>query len=467
VKSYRGLVAVALLGLAARSVGAGGPMLTVIHTFTNTFTDGGLPQCVLVEAIDGNFYGTTPNGGTNGGHGIVFKITPAGAFTTLHQFGLGTADGREPAAGLIQGSDSNFYGTAQLGGTNNLGTVFKITAAGTLTNLYQFGGTNGASPLAALVQASDGLFYGTTFAGGTNNAGTVFKITSAGVLTTLYQFSGGADGGQPDSKLVQGTDGNLYGTTASGGLSNNCINGCGTVFKITPAGALTTLYRFDGSDGSFPHGGIVPGNDGDFYGTTYTGGGGGFGTVYKITGTGGFTPLQTFSVPPGGRFALAGLALGCDGNFYGATTSDGSSNSGALFMITPTGALTTFDVFTNAFFGTQPRGGLAQGFDGNFYGTANHGGSNDLGAIYKLLISFSLPANRIGAIKRSGTNIVMTVPSVGGETYQLQFRDSLAAASNWLNAPLNPITSIGGPLPLTNSIGPTQRQRFYRLQITP
>jgi uncharacterized repeat protein (TIGR03803 family) len=461
VRTLRVPAAVMLLGLAARFSGADAASLTAIHTFTAVGTDGGLPQSVLVEATDGNFYGTTSEGGTNGSHGTVFKISPAGMFNTLHQFSRGT-DGGEPAAGLIEGSDSNFYGTAQFGGINNSGTVFKITSAGTLMTLFQFSGTNGVNPLAALIQAGDGLFYGTTSLGGTNNSGTVFKINLSGALTTLYQF-GGADGAQPEAKLVQGTDGNFYGTTRLGGT-----NDLGTVFKVTPAGGLTTLYQFSGADGSFPQGGPALGNDGNLYGTTYTGGSSGFGTVYKITPAGAFTPLHNFTPGSGGHFALAGLVLGSDGNFYGATTGGGLNSDGALFMITPAGTLTTLNVFTNSLLGTQPRAGLAQGADGNFYGTAYAGGISSSGTVYKLLISFIPPANQISGIRKAGTNVVVTVPSVAGETYQLQFRDSLTTG-NWVNTPVNPISSIGGPLTLTNFGGATatQKQRFYRLRITP
>ena len=229
-----------MLALLALAVLADGATLTMIHTFTNVGIDGGLPDSELVQGTDGNFYGVAPIGGTNGSrHGIVFKVTPEGAFTTLHQFSI-AIDGGQPSAGLVRGSDSNFYGTTLLGGTSSSGTTFKITPAGTLTTLHHFSGTDGSGPNAKLLQASDGNFYGTTSGGGSNNWGTVFKMTPSGTLTTLYQFSGGADGGSPKGKLAQSSNGYFYGTTDSGGISNNnCVSGCGTVFAMTPTGTLT------------------------------------------------------------------------------------------------------------------------------------------------------------------------------------------------------------------------------------
>ncbi|MFI5117103.1 MAG: choice-of-anchor tandem repeat GloVer-containing protein [Terriglobales bacterium] len=214
------------------------------------------------------------------------QTAQAQTLTTLYAFSL-TSDGAYPYAGLVQGTDGNFYGTTSDGGDYYrcnqppyiCGMVFKITPAGTLTILADF--TNGATPRAGLVQGTDGNFYGTTSQGGSDicnpqGCGTVFKITPAGELTTLYDFSI-TDGAHPYAGLVQGTDGNFYGTTVNGTTSDNCPPyGCGTVFKITPSGTLTTLYSFcpqDGCpDGYNPLGGLVQATDGNFYGTTDDGG---------------------------------------------------------------------------------------------------------------------------------------------------------------------------------------------------
>jgi uncharacterized repeat protein (TIGR03803 family) len=244
--------------------------LTTLWSFCSltNCSDGAYPQASLVQGLDGNFYGTTANEGANS-VGTVFRITSTGALTTLWSFCSlpDCSDGAYPEAALVQGIDSNFYGTTSGGGTNNAGTVFKITPAGALTPLWQFCSlpdcTDGAYPYAALFQAADGNFYGTTEYGGTNDDGTIVEITPAGVLTTLYQFSG-PDGENPGASVVQGTDGNFYGTTPFGGNGfftdsheNNVANrakvqpaeviftGDGTVFKLIvvpqPCGISGTL----------------------------------------------------------------------------------------------------------------------------------------------------------------------------------------------------------------------------------
>jgi uncharacterized repeat protein (TIGR03803 family) len=190
----------------------------------------------LIEGTDGNFYGTTTLGGAHGG-GTVFKITLAGVETVLYSFGATNTDAFEPRAGLILGSDGNFYGTTYAGGAHQQsGTVFKITPTGAETVLYSFGATStdAALPVAGLIQGTDGNFYGTTSSGGTNGvvaltAGTVFKVTPAGVETVLHSFgTSSTDGAEPEGALIQGADGNLYGTTFLGGANSE-----GTVFKIT------------------------------------------------------------------------------------------------------------------------------------------------------------------------------------------------------------------------------------------
>ncbi len=277
--------------------------------------------------------------------------TPAQTFTTLHSFD-GT-DGEDPVAGLVQATDGNLYGTTNQAGADGAGTVFKITPSGTLTTLYSFCSqnsestdcTDGGYPSAGLVQGTDGNFYGTTGARGANSyfGGTVFKITPTGTLTTLHEFcSQGAsygnpcaDGGLPLAGLVQGTDGNLYGTTEIGG-ANPCFAdsggyGCGTVFKITPGGTLTTLYSFDSTDGALPEAGLIRATDGNIYGTTFYGGANGAGTVFKITPSGTLTTIYSSCSQSGGYGEpcadgggpLVGLVQGTDGNFYGTTSGGG------------------------------------------------------------------------------------------------------------------------------------------------
>jgi uncharacterized repeat protein (TIGR03803 family) len=387
--------------LVAAVVGLSAQTLTTFVNFDGPH--GAAPQSPVIQASDGNFYGTTTGGG--GGsrpYGTVFAVTPGGSLTTLHSFSA--TDGLGPVGGLVEGSDGNFYGTTPQGGTHPAaGTVFVISGGGSFSVLHNFDGTDGAGPYAGLVQGTDGNFYGTTISGGPNGYGTVFKITPAGVLTTLYGFSSG-DGASPFGALILGTDGNFYGTTYGGGHNANCdgLDACGTVFKITPAGVLTTLYNFcsqtNCTDGARPYAGLVQAGDGNFYGTTWQGGAncvpglnGGCGTVFKITPTGTFTSLYSFCTQTdctdGKNPFYGSLVQASDGNLYGTTWLGGihticSNGCGTIFRITLGGSFTTLHSFNHTTDGDLPFAGMIQATDGNLYGTASSGGAHDDGTIY-------------------------------------------------------------------------------------
>ena len=317
------------------------------QSFTNLVNFDGAhgagPYASFVQAPDGNFYGTTNAGGTSGncnsgtGCGTVFKITPGGTLTTLYNFcaQTGCTDGSSPQAALVLATDGNFYGTTQSGGSNNCGTVFKISPGGTLTTLHRFGYTDGAFPQAALVQATDGNFYGTAFYGGAYGYGTVFEINPGGTLTTLYSFfcaqAGCLDGAHPSGTLVQATNGNFYGTTVYGGAS-----GYGTVFEITSGGTLTTLYSFCAQagcpDGANPWGTLVQATDGNFYGTTLYGGANTNGTVFEITAGGTLSTLHSFDYTDG-YAPYGGLVQASDGSFYGTTNGGGAMGDGTAYRL--------------------------------------------------------------------------------------------------------------------------------------
>jgi uncharacterized repeat protein (TIGR03803 family) len=381
---------------------------TTLHSFD--YTDGGRPEAGLVQATNGNLYGTTVYGGVDF-IGTVFKITPSGTLTTLQSLGTNNS---YPYAGLFQAANGNLYGTTSAEGTSSAGTVFKIGLSGTLTTLLSFDGTDGSVPYAGLVPATDGNFYGTTFYGGANNAGTVFKITPSGTLTTLYSFcpqGNCTDGADPYGGLVQGTDGDFYGTTYVGG-SGYCLvsapaEGCGTIFKITASGALTTLYRFCQQygcpDGGLPFAGLVQATDGNLYGTTLWGGVGlsGSGTVFKITPTGTLTTLYSF--PGINGYPFAGLVQATDGNLYGTTLYGGGSAActvngsvfgcGTVFKITPSGTLTTLHSFDSTD-GAYAYAGLVQHTNGSLYGTTSQGGTSSAcpggcGTIFSLSMGLS------------------------------------------------------------------------------
>ncbi len=342
-----------------------GGAFTVLHRFTGP--DGKWPHAALIQASDGNFYGTTYLGGTSES-GTVFRLTPSGVFTTLHNFtGL---DGWGPHAGLIQASDGNFYGTTTNGGTSNKGTVFRLTPSGVLTTLHNFAGPDGESPFASLIQASDGSFYGTTYWGGASDRGTVFRLTPSGVLTTLHNFTG-TDGWSPYAGLTQAVDGTLYGTTASGGTS-----GHGTVFQLSLNGVLTTLHNFTGgSNGANPMSAPIQGTDGNLYGTSS-------GTVFKLSAGGEFTTFLVLTSPEGSNPTASPIQAN-DGNLYGTTSKGGSNNAGTVFRLTPSGTLTTLHSFTGPD-GATPYAALIQSTDGNFYGTTSKGGTSDKGTVFRV-----------------------------------------------------------------------------------
>jgi len=326
--------------------------LTTLYSFCSQSgcTDGRGPLGGLVQDINGDFYGTTVGGGANGDYGTVFKITPSGTLTTLYSFcsQSGCTDGANPEAGLVQATNGDLYGTTYDGGAQGDGTVFRTTPSGKLTTLYSFcAQTNcadGVNPVAGLVQTAKGDFYGTTKFGGAYNAGTVFQIAPSGTLTTLYSFCAQEncpDGQSPASGLLQASNGNFYGTTTRGGAHHNG----GTAFQITPSGKLTTLYSFCAqtgcTDGEIPYAGLVQATNGDFYGTTAGGGAnctgiGGCGTVFRITPSGTLTTLYSFCAQSGctdGRGPLGGLVQDTNGAFYGTTNEGGATGDGVVFAL--------------------------------------------------------------------------------------------------------------------------------------
>jgi uncharacterized repeat protein (TIGR03803 family) len=274
-----------------------------------------------------------------------------------------------------------------------LAVAVGVSTAQTLATVTTFAGANGSNPHSSLIQGTDGNFYGTTYYGGFSNDGIIYRITPGGALTFLHSFSG-PDGARLWAGLVQGTDGNFYGTTVLGGL------GGGTVFKMDSAGVITTLYQFGGSGGTLPYGGVIQGSDGNFYGTTYQGGTNNKGTIFQITPSGTLTTIYNFAGPDGAS-PWAGLVQGTDGNFYGTTYQGGTNNLGTVFVITSTGTLTTLYSFAGTD-GSNPYGPLVQGTtDGNFYGTTSLGGTNNNGTVFQIttagaltsLHSFCSPTN--------------------------------------------------------------------------
>jgi uncharacterized repeat protein (TIGR03803 family) len=326
---------------------------SVLYSFSpltsGTNPDGAYPQAALLQTSDGTLYGTASAGGPSG-WGTLFNFSPSASLSTLYAFTGNAGDGATPDSALTQDTLGNLLGTTRYGGingsgNNGFGTAFSFKPTG-LAYLTSFAGKNGAQPLGALVQDAAGNSYGVCSTGGANGNGNLFKISATGVLSTLYDFSAlnasahNSDGANPVAGLVLGADGNLYGTTERGGA-----NGTGTVFKVSVKGKLTTLHVFSGvkgsantnPDGANPVAALVQGSElgtsGNFYGTTSFGGSHGYGTLFQVTSSGKLTTLHSFTSLGEGAQPSAALLQGTDGNFYGTTSIGGAVGEGTVFSL--------------------------------------------------------------------------------------------------------------------------------------
>ena len=382
--------------------------LTIIHQITPA--EGTLPSGRLVQGPDGSLYGVMIGGGTHQ-WGSVFKITTGGALETLYSFDDPTTsdysvNGANPVAGPIFGPDGNLYGSTTQGGPAGAGTVFRITLAGSLTTLATFGGvTQGLvpQPNAPLYAAPDGYLYGSTLGGGAGGGGTVFRLSLSGTLSTLYSFPGsGSLGALPDSALIMGPDGELYGNTNSGGAF-----GGGTVFKLTLNGIASDLHSFPNTSTN-SIGGVILGTDGAFYGLTMFSDFGG-GIAYRITSGGVFTTLHTFGCDCSvaeGAYPSGTLTLGSDGNFYGVTNGGGINNDGVIFRMTSTGVVTTLHSFDNSE-GDGPVGGVIEGSDGRLYGMTSGVFSHNP-SVYKLALIPPAPTGLTASVADGKVTLAWT-----------------------------------------------------------
>lgn len=373
---------VLFLFLMATSISLAAQTLSTLHSFAGS--DGSSPYAQLLQASDGNFYGTTAAGGANN-NGTVFQLTPSGTLTTIHSFNkFLLSDGNAPDGWLIQARDGNLYGTTAHGGVGRQGSIYRFTLDGTFRILasfiYQLDGSN---TQAGLFQASNGSMYSTAPNGG-GGSGTVYEFTAFGQLSGIYDF--GIEGTSPVGGLVEASNGKLYGTTGGGGQYS-----CGTIFEITTGGSYTSLVDFGNhqTEGCFPFAGLTLGADGDLYGTTSEGGapqGFNAGIAFKMTPSGTFTILHVFDITDGAA-PLGALLLASDGNFYGTTETGGTHNSGTIFKMTPDGTVTSLYSFCSqagCSDGEYPWAALIEGTDGNLYGTTEAGGSKGDGTVFRL-----------------------------------------------------------------------------------
>jgi len=426
---FRKTTCAALALCAARAITLPAQTFSTLQSLNNT--DGAYPFAGLVQATNGAFYGATYGGGANL-QGAIFKITAGGSLTTVYNFCSQTncTDGALARAGLIQHSNGNLYGTTEGGGANSRGTVYKITPAGALTVLYSFCNptscADGSQPFAGLLQATNGNLYGTSESGGKYGFGTIFTITPAGALTTLYSFcatTGCPDGASPTGVLIQAGNGVFYGTTQSGGKSTSCgAYGCGTVFKFSGGGALTTLHSFCTKsgcpDGQNPAAGLLLASNGNFYGTTMFGGPSNNGTIFEITPGGKLTTLYNFCSQngcPDGQDPFAGLIQATDGNLYGATATGGAQGYGTIFEITTSGVLTTLHSFVNTD-GGGPDGTLVQATNGAFYGTTFGDGAFGYGTVFSLSVGLGPFVETLPTSGKAGAAVKILGTGLAGAT---------------------------------------------------
>ena len=366
--------------------------------------------------------------------------SPAQTFRTLYNFCSVTnssgycSDGENPQATLVQGANGNLYGTTFYGGQGNYGTLFKISTTGKLTTIYNFCSlascADGTDPQGGLVLATNGNFYGTTYVGGTYSAGTAFEITPSGTFTSLFSFCDNIScftGFNPNG-LVQGADGNFYGTNYGGGGAAN-INYCspysggGTAFQLTSSGTFTELVEeFCQPNGIYPNSALVQAASGNFYGTTATGGSNASsGSVYEMTSTGSSTSLYSFCLVTGcadGSDPQA-MILAPDGNFYGTTRSGGAnSGQGTVFEITPTGNLTTLHTFPGAGSGGfNPVEALLLDTNGIFYGITWTGGKNGgYGTVFSLNTGLAPFVETIPTSGKVGSKVTILGTNLTGAT---------------------------------------------------
>jgi len=444
---WKNACAVALF-LAMTTIGSSAQTFKTLVDFNGSNGTGA--SSPIIQGFDGNYYGAT-GGGANCPQGskcgTIYRLS-AGKMSTVYTFCLqsGCPDGSGPGGSLIQASDGNLYGTTAAGGANGGGTFFRMSLSGKLTTLYSFCAPSscgyGNIPT-VLVQGSDGSFYGTTQLGGSNGYGAIVKITPAGKLTTLHSFNLN-DGADPVGGLIQGASGNLYGTTWDGGNLNcnwgdNFWGGCGTIFELTPTGSFHTLYSFcpfSCSDGAAPQGSIVEDANGNLYGTTHFGGfvyaesqcdPVGCGTVFKFIAQGQLSSLYTFctqgdGVCTDGFWPTGGVTLGSDGNFYGSASNGGLWNGtctfacGTLFSVTPGGVFRVLHDFVGTD-GSYPYLSPMQATNGAFLGSTSNGGTDYYdGTLYSLRMNLPAFVETNPASGKVGTTVVIMGNNLKGST---------------------------------------------------
>lgn len=454
------VAAVMLLTGSMEAVNADPAKVTTIASFSGSLGTGlnaAKPYTGVVIGPDGVLYGTTYQGGAYGmpyGYGTVYKVSPDGAYATIHSFN--STDGSQPFAALTFGLDGNLYGTTLLGGSSNLGTIFRITTNGAFSSLLSFTGSNGAKPSGRLTLASDGAFYGTTQQGGASNLGTIFRVTTNGAFASLFSFAG-TNGSRPYAELCFGADGHLYGTTLTGGASN-----LGTVFRYTTNEMFESLYSFAQTNGATPYAGLTADSAGVLYGATAYGGDSEVGTIFRITTNGILTTIRSLDAAKDGANPWSSLLRGQDGTYYGTTILGGEAISvprGTVFQLTTNGLFTVLVSFGFDLNGASPYCSLAQGADGSLYGTTFDQGAGLKGTVFRLDSAPSKLQAQVG-----NGSLQLSWRAWLGKSYQVQFKTNLAQLE-WADYS-SASAATNGVMTVEDSV--SAGSRIYRLkQILP
>jgi uncharacterized repeat protein (TIGR03803 family) len=427
---------------------------TILTSFSAIVTGGRLPWCTLADGRDGALYGTTLAGGISDS-GTVFRVNLDGSgYVSLKRFS--GPDGANPYSGLALGANGELFGTTVLGGSSNLGTIFRLAKDGSdFSVLHSFtGGTDAISPRAALIQGSDGALYGIGDFVNASNRGTIFRINPDGSgYSIIHTFTGNPDGQQPAGKLIEGSDSRLYGTTQFGGSTI-----LGTVFSLQKDGSdYRIIYGFQKAGGVSPSAGLVEDSDGVLYGTASHGGSVLGGTVFSLNKDGsGFAVLHNFSTAANEvNDPNTELVEGADGALYGtAYFGDNAGPWGALYKLNKNGSGYALLRTLGGTSGQTPWGLLYK--NGVFYGASTWGGLSGPSSIFALS-NGPLPPQPVAFPPSGGTNLLLC-SATSGFDYDLLRSTNLAS---WL--PLTSVTSTNGGFVFPDVDAP-QPAVFYRLQ---
>jgi uncharacterized repeat protein (TIGR03803 family) len=398
-------------------------VLTTLASFTGT--GGANPSGGLIADANGDLFGTTSSGGTGG---TVFELAPNGSSYTLNTLvRFKITDGASPIGGLIADANGDLFGTTEYGGAS-YGTVFQLAWNGssyTLNSLVSFNGTDGAYPLGSLIANANGDLFGTTSSGGASNAGTVFELAPNGssyTLNTLVSFNS-TDGANPYGSLIADANGDLFGTSNKGGAS-----GDGTVFELAWNGSsytLNTLVSFNGTDGANPYGSLIADANGDLFGTTSSGGASGDGTVFELTPNGSSYTLNTLVSFSGtdGAFPTSSLIADANGDLFGITNQGGANGVGTVFELTPNGSSYTLNTLVSFSFsgtdGAYPQGSLIVDANGDLFGTTVGGGASGDGTVFEISLAPPTGLAQKGTASNNDTIEITGTGDAAGDTITL------------------------------------------------